>query len=359
MDVSVNRLLVRRSDSNRALILLLLLLAMALSLTSPLASAHRKTDVITLHNGDRITGEIKSMISGRLRLSTDAMGTISIEWKDIATVDSNYNYELRLNDGQRFFGSVNAESVPGTVGFEDVFGEKSFDWQAVVELRPVEESFTDRIDIYLSANYAFTKASNVTQTEFRANVSYEDENALNSLTSRATVSDTDEETTTSSRLSVDRRVWTDREALYRTVFGGFESNDELALDYRFTLGGGLGRYFIDTNRNNLNGSIALQALEERSADGNTQESVEAVLTLGYSRWRFDTPELNLDFSTSVYPSLTESGRVRADSNATLKWEIIEDLFWDMSAWGSYDNSTVDETAGQFDWGITTGLGWSF
>ncbi|MEM1402482.1 MAG: DUF481 domain-containing protein [Pseudomonadota bacterium] len=355
----MNRLLVRRSGDNRALLFILLLLAMALSLTSPVASAHRKSDVITLYNGDRITGEIKSLLSGRLSLSTDAMGTISIEWKDIASVDSNYNYELRLTDGQRFFGSVNAASVPGTVGFEDVFGKKSFPWESVVELRPVEDSFVDRLDIYLSANYAFTKASDVTQTEFRANVSYEDENALNSLTSRATVSDTNDETTTSARVTVGRRVWTDRQRLYRTVFGGYETNDELALDYRFTLGAGFGRYFIDTNKSKLNGALALQALEEQSGVGETQESIEAVISLGYSYWHFDTPEVNLDLTTSVYPSLTEQGRVRADSTATLKWEIINDLFWDFSAWGSYDSSTIEEAAGEFDWGVTTGLGWNF
>ncbi|WOJ94341.1 DUF481 domain-containing protein [Congregibacter variabilis] len=339
--------------------MVILLLSVSICLSNP-AAAQRKTDTITLYNGDRITGEIKSLLGGRLSFNTDAMGTLDIEWKEIASIDSNYNYELRLDNGQRFYGSVKPGSIAGTVALEDVFGEKSFGWQEVVEIRPVEETFIDRIDIYVAANYAFTKASGVAQTELRADVSYEDEKTLNAFTSRVTVSDTDEEATSSSRINVSRKAWVDRAANYRLVFGGYESNDELGLDYRLSLGAGMGRYFVETPRSELIGSMSLQGLEERSIGGDTQESIEGVLTLGYSRWRFDSPELKLKFDASVYPSLTESGRVRADSTATLRWEMISDLFWDFSAWGSYDNSTVEvDAAGSFDWGVTTGVGWSF
>lgn len=322
--------------------------------------AHPKTDVITLRNADRITGEIKALAGGRLSVSTDAMGTIGLEWKDIASVDSDYRYELRLSDGQRLFGSLRPAAAPGFLSFENVRGDKqSLKSLDVVELRPVAQSIEERLDVYLSANYAFTKASGVTQTEFRANVSYEDEDTLNALTSRLTVSDTDTESTSSSRVNLSRKVWTDRQAVYRQVFGGHESNDELGLDYRLTLGGGLGRYFIDSNRESFVGSLGIQALEEKSLNGDKESSLEAVLTLGYSRWRFDSPKLNLILDSSLYPSLTESGRVRADGSATLRWEIVNDLFWDLSSWGSYDSSAVDQTAGEFDWGITTGLGWDF
>ena len=40
----------------------------------------QKTDVITLKNGDKITGELKELQTGLLELSTDNMSTIYIEW---------------------------------------------------------------------------------------------------------------------------------------------------------------------------------------------------------------------------------------------------------------------------------------
>ena len=344
-----------RSRRNDGWILLLLCLLVLPSL----AEAHGKTDVITLYNGDRITGEIVSLLGGRMALSTDAMGTINIEWKEIASLDSNYNYEVRLANGERFFGSVKPASVPGSVALKDVFGERNLSWEEIVELRPIEDSALDRLDIYVSANYAFTKASGVTQTELRANIAYEDERAQNELTSRITVSDTDEESTQSSRVNVARKVWTDREAVYRVLFGGHETNDELGLDYRITAGAGLGRYVLDTNTSTFNVTVGLQGLREKSIGGSEQESLEAVLNANFARWHFDSPQLDLRLESTLFPSLTESGRVRADTTARLRWELFDDLYWDLSAWGSYDSEAVDEDAGEFDWGLTTGLGWDF
>jgi hypothetical protein len=323
------------------------------------ALANSKTDVITLYNGDRITGEVSSMANGILTLNTDAMGNVDIEWKEIASVDSRFNFEIRLGNGERVFGVLQPGSAPGAFAFADIFGERSFDWEEIVEIRPVEEEVIDRLEIYVAANYSFTKASGVQQTELNADVSYNDRDATNTLTSRLTVSDTDAEKTTSSRVTAARQTWTDRQNLFRQVSLGFESNDELALDARYTLGAGLGRYFVDTNNRKLTGTLGLQALEERGADGSRQESVEAVLAGTYARWRFDDPELDLSLGASLYPSLTESGRTRAESSARLRWEIVDDLFWNLNAWGSYDSAAIDEEGGEFDWGITTGLGWSF
>ena len=46
--------------------------------------AHSRTDIVTLYNGDKITGEFKSMYGGIAELSTDALGTVKIEWNHIA-----------------------------------------------------------------------------------------------------------------------------------------------------------------------------------------------------------------------------------------------------------------------------------
>lgn len=47
-------------------------------------SAHPKTDVVVLANGDRITCEIKTLARGRLTVKTDAFGTVSIKWDHVA-----------------------------------------------------------------------------------------------------------------------------------------------------------------------------------------------------------------------------------------------------------------------------------
>ncbi|MEE4193135.1 MAG: hypothetical protein V2I66_16270, partial [Halieaceae bacterium] len=60
------------------------------------AAARAKTDMVELANGDRVSGEIKSMRNGILSYGTDSMGTVSIEWDGVNTLDSNHFFRLRM-----------------------------------------------------------------------------------------------------------------------------------------------------------------------------------------------------------------------------------------------------------------------
>ena len=47
------------------------------------------------------------------------------------------------------------------------------------------------------------------------------------------------------------------------------------------------------------------------------------------------PEANLDASIYVLPSLTESGRVRSEARLRCRYKVINDLFLEVSLYGSY------------------------
>ncbi|MEM1113843.1 MAG: DUF481 domain-containing protein [Pseudomonadota bacterium] len=343
---------------------LLLTLLTVLSLHSVHASAHAKVDVITFYNGDRVTGEIKGLFAGYLQVKTDAMGTINIEWQELSLLESRFNYEVRLSNGQRYFGSLSGGSRPGTLQVSGSGDPEIFDWLQVVELRPVEGTWRERIDADISLGYSYTQATSSTNSEINANLSYEAKESQTALGARYTISDTDTETARSSRFDLSRQTWSPRrEDLFRAVFGNFESNDQLGLEARIVAGAGVGRYVIDTHGMRLSALIGAQVLTEDTVDTearssqSSSQSAELAINAGYSMWRFSTPELFLDVSASLFPSITDSGRVRAQSDISLKWELVEDLFWEVSAWGTYDNDAQSDQ--QYDYGITTGLGWSY
>ena len=72
-----------------------------LQLMSTSVIGRDKTDVIILKNGDHITGEIKSLARGKMSLSTDSMGTVSIEWEDVEQVTSHWFFEVETETGLR------------------------------------------------------------------------------------------------------------------------------------------------------------------------------------------------------------------------------------------------------------------
>ena len=79
--------------------------------------SHAKTDVITVSNGDRITGAMTEMTSGKLSVSTSYAGTISVKWREISQIDSRYVYEVRLDDGERIYGRFAASDIPEQLTF--------------------------------------------------------------------------------------------------------------------------------------------------------------------------------------------------------------------------------------------------
>jgi hypothetical protein len=58
--------------------------ALAGIIVSTTAAAADKTDIMLFKNGDRLTGEVKSLDRGKVSFDTDAMGVIKVEWDDIA-----------------------------------------------------------------------------------------------------------------------------------------------------------------------------------------------------------------------------------------------------------------------------------
>lgn len=328
-----------------------------LCLCSHNALAHPKTDIVTLYNGDRITGEIKELDGGILKLSTDSMGTISIEWQEIANIKSDYYYEFQLSSGARHFGSVEKSTRPGQLSIAELGSEKNLEWLDLVRMRPIESKVVDRIDAYFSAGYSYTRANSLTQTNFKGNIGYENEKSRNNLDGRMNFSDSDNTSSTSSKVDLNRAVWTKYPGIFRATFGSYEQNDELDLNYRLAFGGGVGRFFLDTYQNRLSGVVGLQVITEDNKSEGTEENLEMVLSSRYSAWRFNTPELHLDFSLNLYPSITETGRVRSSSDLSLRWELLEDLFFDITAYGSYDNRAEGDSG--VDYGVSTGLGYDF
>lgn len=333
------------------------LLLIPLCVVSLDALAHSKTDIVTLFNGDRITGEIKQLDGGILQLGTDSMGTISIEWQEIANIQSDFYYEFQLSSGARLFGSVEESTRPGQLVVAELGEEQDLEWLDVVRIRPIESNVIDSIDAYFSAGYSYTRANSLTQTSFRGDINYETEKSLNRLDGRTNLTESDDDSSSSSKIDANRAVWTSRRGVFRSTFASYEQNDELDLNYRFGAGAGLGRFLIDTYQNRLTGVVGLQVTTEDNKSEGTDENVEMLLSSRYEAWRFNTPELHLDIALNIFPSITDTGRLRSNSDITLRWELYEDLFFDLSAYGTYDNRSEGNSG--VDYGVSTGLGYEF
>ena len=112
-----------------------------------------KTDIVVLKNGDKITGEVKGMLRGKLQFSTDSMGTVHIDLADIETIISDTSQSVELADGQRLFGPLQKSDNSDMVSIETEQGAVGFGTTDIVTMYPVEAGFWDRVDAFLRKSY--------------------------------------------------------------------------------------------------------------------------------------------------------------------------------------------------------------
>lgn len=360
-----------RTDRSVKIFSTLLVMIFA-SLSLP-ALAAPKTDIIIFNNGDKLTGEIKSLKRGRLSFNTDATGTISIEWAEIRHIESLQNIQVETSTGARYFGHIEPTEEDGVVIINTGNGLQTIDAAQVILMNPIEDKGIGAFNIDLTVGYNFAKAGGVTQGNFGVDVDYRTRVRIYSLAASTTVNDSDEqEVSKRANLGLQyKRLWSNRWYVNGNL--DLDQNDELGLNLRTSIGGGGGRFLIQSNSMLLALQAGLQFSRENIdqrdpilpippefiPDPDDVDSVEAVISVDWDWFRFDSPELDWSTSAELIPSLTESGRVRANFDTSLKWELINDLKWGVTFYSSFDNKPPSSTASTSDYGVNTTLTYEF
>ncbi len=321
-----------------------------------------KTDVVTLINGDRLTGEVKSLDRGLLSFKTDTMGTVQIEWDKIAGVESRFQFEVELASGERHFGSLvrapearqlaisGAGRDTAALGLSDTIRMSQMDTSGALR---------DRVDGSVSFGFGYNDSTSISQLTLGATLSHRDSIKLWNFKLDLAQSDapgTEAEGTGS--LSAERRRFLG-DRWFWSGLGMLQRNDQLGLDRRGLVGAGVGRYLLQASNHEFAALAGVAGSLEKFADGQTAESVELVLAGNYDAFRFDVPELQLNASLAVFPSLTISGRVRTAADLKLRYELVKDLFAELAITHAYDNEPQSVGAAKSDYALTTSIGYSF
>jgi len=330
------------------------------------ANAQRaNTDVIVLKNGDRVTGEILELEYGLLRLETDDMGIINIEWSAIASLDSQYTFDVQRAGGRQYAGVIATSEDGGDLVIRDELGEEAVPLSSVVRVTELETGFWQRVSGSMSVGFNYTKSTGIRTGSINVSSQYQAEQLKATLDISA-YETSSPDTEPSARENLTSTVQFQRERpSFLMLLNSLERNDELGIDARLTTGGGLARYFAQDQDSELMlfvGAVANQEWTNDEAEAidedDSQQSLEGVLGASWRIFRFNDPEVSLASTAYLYPSLTEQGRHRGTLDVSLRREIISDLFFDISFYESYDSDPPSggETT---DYGIVTSLGYKF
>lgn len=334
-------------------------LLLGLLFASLTSYAVERTDIVVLNNGDRVTGEIRNLEAGILELKTDTMGTVFIEWRFISKLISKTQQSVESADGRRWLGNLQKPDKGDHILVNTAEGTIDLPPTEVVSVWPVAATFLDKVNLDVSLGFDYSKATDITNFNLGIDFRHRSDEVLTEATLR---SDMTRQSVGDDQNRQDLYItqqFLQPEQKFRSWLVGLDSNEALGVDLRLYGGGAIGKYFIKTNNKWLSVSGGLLATQENAQDGFDEVNLEALASARYRFFRYATPERNFDTSLSVFPSLTDFGRVRIKLRSTFKLEFIRDMFWSMEFYASHDNQPLSADVEKTDYGIITGLGWSY
>jgi hypothetical protein len=319
-----------------------------------------KSDVVTLRNGNNISGDIISLRFGILRVKTNDMSTLSIQWPSVRSIASKFSFAVEIRDGTKIYGPI----VTSTDGAQLMIG--SGDDRTTIPIGDVERidqyspNFWKRINGNLAVGFSYTKSSAISVGSVNLDTSYRSTGTDASLAFSSNSTKSTNGVTTNRDVLSTNVLFLRQSRNFWGLIGSAERDQELGIDARLVGGAVLGRRLVQAPHTELTGTIGLVGAQEWIAGSSAaRTSTEGVIGGAWRVFKFTDPETTLHLDLAVFPGISDSGRYRATGNFSLTFKITGDFTVGLTGYLSYDNRPPEPTAQTSDYGLTFNLGYSF
>jgi putative salt-induced outer membrane protein YdiY len=302
---------------------------------------------VTLHNGDRLTGDIVKMEDKTLTVKTPYAGEVMVDWNQIQSVKSDVPLAIRPRTGRE-------ASVPAPLLATELTADGPI---------PLSEIHTINVDPLRYTGHVTvggTRTSGNTNTASLAAASLfsmrTDRHRLN-LEARYNYGEANNHPTARNTTESAGYNFFFDEKLYATAQTLLEKDTFQNLNLRLTVGSGLGYQFFDRKAVKLGAELGLAHVNQHFT---TVPSTETMSLRWSLRWDQDVlaDRLKLYHLQEVYRDfdVQHATRVRADQG--LKLMLYQNLFVNFEYYVRYnsrpapDRKTMDET-------FVVGLGYDF
>ena len=314
-------------------------------LACPVAS-REKTDVLVMHNGDRLTCEIKSLSGDALYVSLDyALGTVSIDWSKVNYLKSDQLFVVKTQSGDVYSGTLSMPKTEGErpvsiVEIADPVGTKlELPKTQVTKVDQGFQSLWQRFNGSFGLGAIYNKGNQSTQYSLSTDVDYPRERWAASLSYDSTLSSS-QGSSPSARNQIDASAyrlmrWNN---WYYKGTADFLQSSEQGIDLQSTFAGGLGRYLKNTNHVSitLTGGFAYQRItyQQKVLVAAPENVTSAWINAQAKVYQFD--RTNLLVTASLLPALSDPGRVHFNLNTSYYIKIWEKLNFNVSFYGNWD-----------------------
>jgi putative salt-induced outer membrane protein YdiY len=350
-----------------------LILASLLALACLAGSA--RADVVTLKNGDRVTGTLITIKGGTLQLKSDILGNLSIPMAKVATysVDKpvavitkgkeavqgklalapSGDWQVKANDQTRTIPAAQADTIMPADAYQKLVEVRPAPWQAWKG----NASLGETIQHGNQQTNTFTTTINAVRERPAAPMFQEHTRTNFGIMSLLSHADEDSNSVTSHTFSTSLRedfLFTPSNFVFGMAQLDHISTEGLYL--RQTYGGGFGKDLVKKSRTTFSVIGGLTAQHEKFFSGAEDETLDALVGEKFSE-QFNK-RIRLDQGLNLFPNITQGGEYRFDTSATLSIKISSRFSLTTSAIDLYlSNPPPGNEKNNIT--LSTGIGYSF
>ncbi len=325
----------------------------------------KEADWVQLTSGEWLKGEIKSFYNRNLEFDSDKLNLLNIDWEDIQFLESHINSISRIEGYGEVIGKIQLSGEIIKITNHDHTREFSKSELISFITGEVKESN------YWSGKLSFglnIRSGNTDQKDFLAKAGIKRRTSLTRLiidyAGNSSIVES-VETVDNQRLNFAFDYFKTRNFFYTPFFGEYYRDPFQNLDYRITLGSGIGYTIIDTPKTEWNISGGPAVLKTKYTTVLPGENrVESAPSLSFSTdYETDinkTLDIIVKYSIKVVDK--ESGGLTHHADLTLENEIADSFDLDISfIWDriSDPKAGADTIPEKNDFKLVVGVGYDF
>jgi hypothetical protein len=318
-------------------------------------------------NGDRITGEVKSLENGVLRVDLDYVdGSILVNWLKVARLESKVLFLIHLQDGSIYSGKVvSRETLVGTpiqIEIEPV-GEapQVIDRSTIVGMTQTSDSLWHRFSGNFNLGTTYAKGNSTTQFNIGSGLDYLETRWGARFTYGSNLSASSGATTaTRNQMNlITYRLFPWKNYFYAGTAGFLQSSVQ-GIQRQTNLGLAVGRFLKSTNRVrfSLMGGVGWQRTNYSQSIRAEQPQDTPVGVISSNLEIFIFKKTRLNINAGLAPALNGQGRIFSTINAAYYVKLFGKIDWNFSFYGNWDTQPPAHLQGS-DYGSTSGLSYTF
>jgi len=319
---------------------------------------YSQKDILITKDNTKLVGEIKELTNGVITMKTSYSDSdFKIEYLKVKRIISERTFRINLSNGDRYFGIITEDTISHQIRiFDPDIGFVLIQAEDLVYLKQIDDgNIFDILNLALDIGYSFTKSNNLHQFNSSLHADYYRKKwGLSGKVNTVQNIQDKVEPTKRTTGDIELKVF-HKNDFFSSINADFLSNNEQQIDLRGSYNLSFGKYFIHTNKVYFNSSIGFAYTIENYSDTiSDKQSLEGKIKIEYNM--FDMGDLNMFTSISLYPSITEKGRLRFNNKFNVKYDLPRDFYLKASLDYNYDTKPIEGVTPD-DYVYTFGVGW--